>query len=1144
MDGYFGRNWHNPPPQQSDWPWDDVVYAAPILTYNNSLIRIDHPVQASGDTDIRITKFDATGELLWESTYNGPASGNDYGISVITDNSGNILVLGAVSTSNLTSDFVVLKYNSNGQLLWSFVSDGGNNQLDLPTDIESDDSGNIYFCGGSVSTSSLSDWRIYKLSPNGDLQWSNSYNYVNLHDMPASITSISSGDVVIAGFSASATDSWDALKLTFSNTDGSLQTEKRTNIPQLSATGVALLTKDNNSGAFYLAGTSKGSVADSTDMLLIQLDANFNINWTQTIDAEGLYDEARALRIAPTGDVVLAGNSTKVNGGQQITLAKFSALGEPVFYTSYQASPTYGLAEVTKMEINQEGDIFLAATVQNEDSKDLGLLIYSADGRLKAENLSGIEPTSNERSLGLALSGDDKVFVNGKSEGSVTKSVTAKYELLKLQNTIVEVNGLPHHKGGEILVQFYPEYVDTAFVNNRDLFYGDIYDALDSTAAEAINARIDLRGAVFVKIFPRLTTFHSYSITRLGDTIPLPPFWAGFKIILSPSQSPESTVDLLEQDSLHVKYAELNYVGQLDVFPNDPLFNLQTSLFSPNSEADINVEPAWDLETGRSYVKVGVYDVKIFWQHEDFGGSTFEASQIAGGWDYVNHTSISNASLPSHYHGTSVAGIIGALRDNELGIAGIAGGGMNAQNETTSGVQLFSMANGESFPSGDELIEDADMANAIVEGAMYVPSADPPGYGLHIQNHSWGQSDYSTFLADAVRTAWRNQCILVAARGNFSSLVGDEQAISYPACLPDPLIINVGGSGTNGAFENGGSLFGQGVDVIAPFSSDNVHTTSYSPDDPDNTSLYGPFSGTSASAPHVAGVAALLYSLHNTQNPVHPQPNNLAPEDVEYLLQAFATDIAGFIELINYPIGYDDWSGWGRVNAFESLSRVQAPEWRVFHNGEPISTEEEFLGQSDPGIGGLVFKKFKITQHYHDIFPEGTHIEAAWPRFSSTFGSNMDHPAPDWPEEWAEFQEDINGNEAFITMVTYKVETWNSYTNELLYETPYQTAYSLLLHNTTPTSTNDEGNLSKRDITISPNPTTGEVSILCHDLTDIRYLRLIDAKGEIVEEWESSQIQENGMSGLNLNISDQAPGVYFLQFVLEEDVFSAKIIKH
>lgn len=160
----------SPPLQQSDWPWDDVVYAAPILTYNNSLIRIDHPVQASGDTDIRITKFDATGELLWENTYNGPASGNDYGISVIIDNNDNILVLGAVSTSNLTSDFVVLKYNSNGQLLWSFVSDGGDNQLDLPTDIECDDSGNIYFCGGSVNTSSLSDWRIYKLSPNGDLQ--------------------------------------------------------------------------------------------------------------------------------------------------------------------------------------------------------------------------------------------------------------------------------------------------------------------------------------------------------------------------------------------------------------------------------------------------------------------------------------------------------------------------------------------------------------------------------------------------------------------------------------------------------------------------------------------------------------------------------------------------------------------------------------------------------------------------------------------------------------------------------------------------------------------------------------------------------------------------------------------------------------
>lgn len=152
--------------------------------------------------------------------------------------------------------------------------------------------------------------------------------------------------------------------------------------------------------------------------------------------------------------------------------------------------------------------------------------------------------------------------------------------------------------------------------------------------------------------------------------------------------------------------------------------------------------------------------MEFFLGHDDLGNGTFAGSQVEGGWDFVDNLPIENITNPANSHGTSVAGIIGALRGN---VDGIAGGGLDAQGNDNPGVQLFSLAVSD---NGSYLSDDA-IAPAIIEGAMFTPAQTPPGYGLHIMNASWGGVHSSPIVMEnALEFTYNNQALFVAAKGN------------------------------------------------------------------------------------------------------------------------------------------------------------------------------------------------------------------------------------------------------------------------------------------------------------------------------------------------------------------------------------------
>lgn len=246
----------------------------------------------------------------------------------------------------------------------------------------------------------------------------------------------------------------------------------------------------------------------------------------------------------------------------------------------------------------------------------------------------------------------------------------------------------------------------------------------------------------------------------------------------------------------NVQYAEPNYIRQAVDTPNDTRWANQWNLVK------IGMPGAWDISKGSAAVTIAILDSGIALSHEDLIGR-YSGSPAAD--DYG--------------HGTQVAGIAGAATGNAKGIAGVC------QLCTLSSYKVL-----DSTGSGS----DSAVANAIVLAA---------DAGAKVINMSLGAYASSQTTQDAVNYAWGKGAVLVGAAGNDAT-----STQFYPAAYAN--VISVGGTDSTD-LKTTTTNFGPWVKVVAPGQSIAVPTMAGS---------YTLASGTSMAAPHVAGLAGLLFS--------------------------------------------------------------------------------------------------------------------------------------------------------------------------------------------------------------------------------------------------------------------------------------------
>lgn len=324
-----------------------------------------------------------------------------------------------------------------------------------------------------------------------------------------------------------------------------------------------------------------------------------------------------------------------------------------------------------------------------------------------------------------------------------------------------------------------------------------------------------------------------------------------------------------------------NYRRSVAMQPNDPYFGMQ------QEEIRVaRIPDAWDIETGSNDVLVAVIDTGVDTQHPDLLPNLVLPGVNVREDDYPDIVTDDSG------HGTAVAGIIGAVGNNGVGIAGVSWH-----------VRILPIrAAGGQFLDCD-LFDEVDAIDVARER------------GADIINLSIGGIGTISVEEQAVKQAHDAGIVIVAAAGNANpgklyKATGnpqtDRQYLYYPAGLPE--VIGVGAVDNTGAkaeFSNYGEdileVMAPGVDIVTTVPDYEVYL--YTGEGPP----YGLASGTSFATPMVSGVVALMLSHYP----------DLSPDAVLARIQTSAIPMAGPDENGN---GVNDYYGYGILNAVGALS--------------------------------------------------------------------------------------------------------------------------------------------------------------------------------------------------------------------------------
>ena len=405
-----------------------------------------------------------------------------------------------------------------------------------------------------------------------------------------------------------------------------------------------------------------------------------------------------------------------------------------------------------------------------------------------------------------------------------------------------------------------------------------------------------------------------------------------YRITLASDELMNQAQAALAKDA-NLHYAEFETINRERWVPNDPMITQQYV------HARIRSFDAWDYTLGSRSVLIAIADSGVKWNHPDLrgniwinpaespgmtinwdagtfsGGNGVDAGEGGGkiddllGWDFFSNDNNPYQNWVANDHGTHVSGCAAAVGNNGIGVVG------------TSPIASILSCKGAS---------NTQNSSGISNGYDQIKYAGE--IGAQIVNASWGGPGSGAYPNQIVNYVTALGCLLVTAAGNDNT----EHTASYQDYPSDcTAALCVAASGQND-LKASFSDFGATIDIMAP--GEGIMSTIIA------NNGYDAFDGTSMASPIVAGVAALVKSVH---------PNLTAPQLRQRLM-----DTADYIYDLNPT--FVGKLGTGRVNAFAATMYDRIPYITM---EEKQVTELSGDGDGIPNPGETIQLKVSLNNY-------------------------------------------------------------------------------------------------------------------------------------------------------------------------------------
>jgi len=385
--------------------------------------------EATGNNNIILIKYSHSGDTVWTRTYNGNAGLNDKGMDVCTDNEGNVYVTGFAQFEGKGNDAVVLKYSTDGTLLWvKQFSSASISADDAGTTITVDDSRNVYVTGYTTSSDGFTDIFVMKIAPSGEVLWTKTE-------------------------------------------DGQFHFNAAGN-------GIAV----SGTGTIYVTGYFSSSASNS-NIAVVKYNSAGNLEWSKEINGEGNNeDNAWGIVVDDVDIVYVTGYTTALLNNIDCYTASFNSAGTLLWSKTFNGSGNQ-TDKAWGIVVDSDRSVYITGqTTSNNSNTDFLTIKYSSNGAIQWNSVYNGTGNQEDVSIGIdLLPNENNLVVTGKSwgtsnnfdfatvkynSGNGTQSQVNRYSISS--NTQDIPTDIKSSKNGHVIVTGYG--VNIAGVNETDSY--------------------------------------------------------------------------------------------------------------------------------------------------------------------------------------------------------------------------------------------------------------------------------------------------------------------------------------------------------------------------------------------------------------------------------------------------------------------------------------------------------------------------------------------------------------------------------------------------------------------------------------------------------------------------------------------------